>query len=116
MSLHGVCPIALTPFTDEGDVDLAGIDALAEHYLGSGANGLTVLGIMGEAHKLTDAERSAVAGRYLAATDGEVPVVVGCSAPATRVTIEKAREAEGLGAAAVMVAPPNNSKNLDLVF
>jgi 4-hydroxy-tetrahydrodipicolinate synthase len=116
MSLHGVCPIALTPFTDEGDVDLAGIDALAEHYLGSGTNGLTVLGIMGEAHKLTDAERSAVAGRYLAATDGEVPVVVGCSAPATRVTIEKAREAEGLGAAAVMVAPPNNSKNLDLVF
>ncbi len=116
MSLHGVCPITLTPFTDEGDVDFAGIDALAEHYLGSGADGLTVLGIMGEAHKLTDAERSAVAGRYLAATDGEVPVVVGCSAPATRVTIERAREAEGLGAAAVMVAPPNNSKNLDLVF
>jgi 4-hydroxy-tetrahydrodipicolinate synthase len=116
MSLHGVCPIALTPFTDGGAVDFAGIDALTEHYLASGADGLTVLGIMGEAHKLTDAERSAVAGRYLAATDGEVPVVVGCSAPATRVTVERAREAEGLGAAAVMVAPPNNIKNLDLVF
>lgn len=116
MSLHGVCPIALTPFTDEGDVDFAGIDDLAEHYLASGADGLTVLGIMGEAHKLSDAERSAVAGRYLAATDGEVPVVVGCSAPATRVTTERAREAEALGAAAVMVAPPNNLKNLDLVF
>jgi 4-hydroxy-tetrahydrodipicolinate synthase len=116
MSLHGVCPIALTPFTDEGDLDFAGIDALAEQYLASGADGLTVLGIMGEAHKLSDAERSAVAGRYLAATDGEVPVVVGCSAPATRVTTERAREAEALGAAAVMVAPPNNLKNLDLVF
>jgi 4-hydroxy-tetrahydrodipicolinate synthase len=71
MSLHGVLPIALTPFTDDGDVDLAGIDALAEHYLASGADGLTVLGIMGEAHKLADAERFAVASRYLAVTEGE---------------------------------------------
>jgi 4-hydroxy-tetrahydrodipicolinate synthase len=57
-----------------------------------------------------------VAERYVAATDGKIPVVVGCSAPATRVAIERAREAKGLGAAAVMVAPPNNQKNLDLVF
>jgi 4-hydroxy-tetrahydrodipicolinate synthase len=116
MSLQGVFPIALTPFTDGGDVDFAGIDALAEHYLASGVDGLTVLGIMGEAHKLTDAERFEVASRYLAVTEGEAPLVVGCSAPATRVAIERAREAEGLGAAAVMVAPPNNLKNLDLVF
>ena len=116
MSLHGVVPIALTPFTDGAEVDFAGIDALSGRYLASGADGLTVLGIMGEAHKLTDAERSAVAERYIAATGGEVPVIVGCSAPATRVAIERAREAEGFGAAAVMVAPPNNLKNLDLVF
>ena len=116
MSLRGVCPITLTPFTNTGDVDFAGIDALTERYLESGVDGLVVLGIMGEAHKLTDAERTAVAQRYVAATDGQVPVVVGCSAPGTRVAVERAREARGLGAAAVMVAPPNNSKNLDLVF
>ncbi len=116
MSLHGVCPITLTPFTSAGDVDFAGIDALTEHYVESGVDGLVALGIMGEAHKLTDAERTAVAERYVAATDGRVPVVIGCSAPATRVAVERAREAESLGAAAVMVAPPNNLKNLDLVF
>jgi 4-hydroxy-tetrahydrodipicolinate synthase len=116
MSLRGVCTIALTPFTDEGGVDFGGIDALADHYLESGVDGLVVLGIMGEAHKLTDAERSAVVERYVAAIDGRVPVVVGCSAPATRVVTERAREAEQSGAAAVMVAPPNNVKNLDLVF
>jgi 4-hydroxy-tetrahydrodipicolinate synthase len=116
MSLRGVCTIALTPFTDEGGVDFGGIDALADHYLESGVHGLVVLGIMGEAHKLTDAERSAVVERYVAAIDGRVPVVVGCSAPATRVVTERAREAEQSGAAAVMVAPPNNVKNLDLVF
>jgi 4-hydroxy-tetrahydrodipicolinate synthase len=114
--LYGVCTIALTPFTDEGEVDLAGIDSLAQRYLSAGVHGVTVLGIMGEAHKLSDRERSAVAGRYIAAAGGQVPVIVGCSAPATRLAVERSREAADLGAAAVMVAPPNNQKNLDLVY
>ena len=116
MILSGVCTIALTPFTDEGDVDLEGIDSLTELYLDSGVHGLVPLGIMGEAHKLSDAERGAVMQRYLSAAGGRVPVVVGCSAAATRVAVERAREAEAASAAAVMVAPPNNVGNLDLVF
>lgn len=115
-ALHGVCTITLTPFTDEEDVDLEGIDSLTVHYLDSGVHGLTILGIMGEAHKLSDAERSAVMRRYISASAGSVPVVVGCSAAATRVAIERASEAEDNGAAAVMIAPPNNVRNLDLVF
>ena len=116
MSLTGVCTITLTPFTEGGDVDLESIDSLAGLYLDSGVYGLTILGIMGEAHKLSDAERSMVVGRYIEAARDRVPVVVGCSAVATKVTVERAREAEAAGAAAIMVAPPNNVKNLDLVF
>ena len=116
MSLTGVCTITLTPFTEGGDVDLESIDSLAGLYLDSGVYGLTILGIMGEAHKLSDAERSMVVGRYIEAARGRVPVVVGCSAVATKVTVERAHEAETAGAAAIMVAPPNNVKNLDLVF
>ena len=116
MFLSGVCTITLTPFTEEGDVDLGGIDSLTELYLDSGVHGLTILGIMGEAHKLSDAERSTVMRHYVRAAGDRVPVVVGCSAAATKVTIEWAREAEESGAAAVMVAPPNHVRNLDLVF
>ena len=116
MSLSGVCTITLTPFTEEGEVDLGSIDSLTELYLDTGVHGLTILGIMGEAHKLSDAERSRVMERYIEAAGDRVPVVVGCSAAATKVTIERAREAEEAGAAAVMVAPPNNVRNLDLVF
>ena len=114
--LHGVCTIALTPFAENGDVDEEGIASLSSLYLDAGVHGVTVLGIMGEAHKLSDAERTNVMHGYLRAVGGRVPVVVGCSAPATCVAIERAREAEGAGAAAVMVAPPNNVRNLDLVF
>jgi 4-hydroxy-tetrahydrodipicolinate synthase len=116
MTLHGVCTIALTPFTDEGDLDEQSIRALAEYYLDAGVHSVTILGIMGEAHKLSDAERLAVAERYISAVGGLVPVVVGCSATATKVVVERARAAEEAGAAAVMVAPPNNQRNLELVF
>ena len=114
--LHGICTIALTPFTEGGEVDEEGIASLSSLYLDAGVHGVTVLGIMGEAHKLSDAERTSVMHGYLRAVDGRVPVVVGCSAPATRLAIEHAREAEEAGAAAIMVAPPNNVRNLDLVF
>ena len=116
MSLHGVCTIALTPFTAEGELDEESIDSLSGFYVDSGVHGVTILGIMGEAHKLSDAERCRVTERYISAVGGRVPVVVGCSAAATKVAAERASEAEEAGAAAVMVAPPNNQRNLDLVF
>lgn len=116
MTLHGVCTIALTPFTGEGDLDEESIDSLARFYLNSGVHGVTILGIMGEAHKLSDVERQAVTERYISAIGGRVPVVAGCSAVATRIVVERARAAEEAGAAAVMVAPPNNQRSLDLVF
>jgi 4-hydroxy-tetrahydrodipicolinate synthase len=116
MTLHGVCTIALTPFTGEGDLDEGSIGSLSEFYLDSGVHGITILGIMGEAHKLTDAERRAVTERYASAIRGRVPLVVGCSAVATRVVVERVQQAEEAGAAAVMVAPPNNQRSLDLVF
>jgi 4-hydroxy-tetrahydrodipicolinate synthase len=54
--------------------------------------------------------------RYVSAVGGRVPVVVGCSAVATKVVVDLARAAVEAGAAAIMVAPPNNQRSLDLVF
>ena len=116
MSLHCVCTIALTPFTEEGELDEVSIESLSDFYADAGVHGVTILGIMGEAHKLSDAERQVVTERYVSAIGGRVPVVAGCSAVATKVVVERARAAEDAGAAAVMVAPPNNQRNLDLVF
>lgn len=115
-ALAGVLPITLTPFADDGEVDEGSIDTLVEDYLGAGAHGLTILGIMGEAARLLDAEREVVLRRYVRATAGRVPVVVGVSARATRMSLDYARRAEDAGAAAVMLAAPEGTKNLELVF
>ena len=94
----GVYVIAVTPFTDAGLIDEASIDSLVEDYLGAGAHGLTILGIMGEAAKLLDDERERVLGRYVQATAGRVPVVAGVSARATHMALDYARRAEDAGA------------------
>ena len=79
-SARGVYIISVTPFDKRGAVDLDGTDRLIDFYAGSGANGLTILGMMGEAPKLAHEEAVAFAQRVIARA-GKLPVVVGVSAP-----------------------------------
>ena len=77
---------------------------------------LTILGIMGEAHKLLESERQRVLDIVMEQTAGRVPVVAGCTANSTHVAVHLAQNAEAAGAAAVMVAPPQNVKNEALLL
>lgn len=114
--LAGVINILATPFDAEGRVDEASLRRLVDFQLERGAVGLNVLGIMGEFHKLSDEERRRVTEVVIDQARGRVPVIVGCSHTGTQVALELARHAQDAGAAAVMVAPPTNLKNLDAVF
>jgi 4-hydroxy-tetrahydrodipicolinate synthase len=112
----GVFVIAVTPFTDDGRIDEASIDKAVEFYLEAGVAGMTILGMMGEAHKLTSDESRAVTARYLRRVDGRVPVVVGVSAPGTDPLLQFAREAMDAGAAGVMVAPVNTVRTEEQIY
>lgn len=113
---EGVFIIAATPFTDAGLVDEASIDRAVEFYLKKGVAGITILGMMGEAHKLTSDEGRAVMSRYLRRVAGRVPVVVGVSAPGTDPLLEFAREAMDMGAAGVMIAPVNTVRTEEQIY
>ena len=113
---HGVFVIAVTPFTDEGRVDESSIDRVVEFYLEKGVQGVTILGMMGEAHKLTSTESRRVMHRYLKRIDGRVPVVVGVSAPGTDPLVEFAEEAMAEGAAGLMLAPVSTLRTEDQVY
>jgi 4-hydroxy-tetrahydrodipicolinate synthase len=69
-----------------------------------------VLGVLGEADRLSDAERERVVGIAVEAAAGRLAVTVGVTHPSTRVAVERARAAEAAGAAAVMVSPPALSR------
>jgi len=107
----GVFTIAVTPFTPDGALDLDSVATMTEFYLERGATGLTLLGIMGEAPKLTQAESLSVVRRVAEVAAGAVPIVVGVSSPGFAAMAELAEGALASGAAGVMVAPPGSLRS-----
>lgn len=101
----GVFVIAVTPFKDDGALDHDSIDRMVDFYAEKGADGLTILGMMGEAPKLTHDESIEVTRRTMSRAGGR-PVVVGVSAPGLAAIGELTKAVMDLGAAGVMVAPP----------
>jgi 4-hydroxy-tetrahydrodipicolinate synthase len=102
---RGVYIISVTPFTDGGDIDWPSVDSLVEFYLGKGVSGVTILGMMGEAPKLSDTESSAFAKYFIERVAGRVPVVVGVSNAGIDNLVQLSKTAMDAGAAGVMVAP-----------
>jgi 4-hydroxy-tetrahydrodipicolinate synthase len=101
----GVFTISATPFTESGEIDWPSVDSLVAFYLQCGVAGLTILGMMGEAQKLSDEESAEFTRRYLRRVDGRVPVIVGVSNPGTENLVKLTRIAMDAGACGVMIAP-----------
>lgn len=112
----GVFVIAATPFKPDGELDFASIDTLVEFYLEKKVHGMTVLGMMGEAQKLTLPEALAVARRFIQRVAGRVPLVVGASGGGYAAVAELTSAVMDFGAAGVMVAPASGIKTDDGVY
>jgi 4-hydroxy-tetrahydrodipicolinate synthase len=104
--LRGVFNILATPFGEDGALDEDSLRRLVDATIGMGVDGITVLGVAGEAQKLLDGERWRVLEIVMEVNAGRVPIIAGASRNATDTTIAACREAEQTGAAGVMVAPP----------
>jgi len=109
----GVYVIAPTPFRPDGRVDDASIDRMTDFFLEAGVTGITVLGQLGEAPKMTHDESVAIVRRVTARA--HVPVVVGVSAPGFAAMRALAQDAMGAGAAGVMIAPPPTLRTDDAI-
>src|SRR4051794_35081049 len=106
----GVYIISATPFTDNGDLDLESTDSLVDFYLESGVNGMTILGVMGEAPKLSAEESVTFTERVLKRINGRIQVVVGVSSAGNRNLKRLTDKVMGPGAAGVMVSPMTGLK------
>jgi len=100
----GTFAIAPTPFHDDGRIDEKSIDRLTDFYADIGCDGVTVLGIMGEAPKLDGSEAEEVA-RCFVKRAKNMQVIVGVSAPGFAAMRSLARASMDAGAAGVMIAP-----------
>lgn len=111
----GTFAIAPTPFHDDGRIDERSIDRLTDFYAEVGCEGVTVLGIMGEAPKLDAAEAAQVAIRFVKRAKA-MQVIVGVSAPGFATMRSLARASMDAGAAGVMIASPPNLRTDDQII
>jgi len=102
----GIMPAIVTPFTDKGELDLAGMEANMKFYLDCGVTGVVVNGSTGEAAALTREERIKTIETAVRTVAGRGKVIAGAGAPTTGHAITFARDAEKAGADAVLVLTP----------
>lgn len=102
--ISGFYVVAQTTFTDSGALDLGSLDSLCDFYIRHGVKGFTVLGVSGEAFRLTVSESLSVAERYIARCEGR-PVIVGTSNASIAHLVDMTQRVMDMGAAGVMIAP-----------
>ena len=66
-ALHGCIPILVTPFADDGSLDLESLEREIDWVLAEGASGVACVAIASEGYKLTESERDAVIADHVSA-------------------------------------------------
>jgi 2-dehydro-3-deoxy-D-pentonate aldolase len=102
----GLMPAMVTPFDEQGEVDLAATEAVVERFIVAGVDGISPLGSTGESSHLNGDERKRFIEEVTRIVGGRVPLVVGVGAAGTREAVELARHAEGVGVDAVLIVSP----------
>ena len=102
----GSMPALITPFTEDGELDLDTLKKLVEWHVEQGTHGLVPVGTTGESPTLTHQEHRIVVEEVVKAAAGRVPVIAGAGSNATREGIGLIRHAQEVGANAALVVTP----------
>lgn len=105
-AVRGAINPTITPFKDDGDLDLEALKPLIDWQLERGTHAISVGGSTGEPTSQTVAERIAVMRAAVEAIGGRVPFVPGTGTALMDETLELTAEAQRLGAAAALVVTP----------
>ncbi|MFF1282176.1 4-hydroxy-tetrahydrodipicolinate synthase [Streptomyces sp. NPDC058299] len=100
----------ITPFTEEGALDLAGAQRLAVRLVAEGCDGLVLNGTTGESPTTTDDEKARLVAAVREAVGDRAALVAGVGTADTRHTVELARAAGEAGADGVLVVTPYYSR------
>lgn len=108
----GIWPVAPTPFTDDGAVDVDGMKRVIDCMIDQKVDGICILANFSEQFLLSDEERAVLTRTSLEHAAGRVPIIVTVSHFATQVVEARAREAAAMGAAMLMMMAPYHGASL----
>ena len=102
----------ITPFREDGSVDLAVLTELLERQIAAGTDGILTLGTTGEYPTMSHEEDASVVAHTIKVVNGRVPVIVGSGSNCTATQVEKSIEYQDMGAdALLLIAPYYNKAN-----
>ena len=104
-TLHGVLPVVQTPLTTGDAIDVAALHRQIDWAFETGADGI-VVALASEILRLSDERRKELAKLVCEHVAQRGYTIIGVGAESTAMAIEFARQAEELGATAVMAIPP----------
>lgn len=107
---NGSLTALLTPFRDDGTVDLAALERFIDWQIDQGTAGLIPAGTTGESPTLTHDEHALVVAHTVKISGGRVPVMAGAGSNSTHEAIGMARHAKAVGADALLVVAPYYNK------
>ncbi|MEO7348444.1 MAG: dihydrodipicolinate synthase family protein [Terrimesophilobacter sp.] len=102
----GYFPAVVTPFTESGELDTDTLHDLIAQYAARGMHGIAVNGTCGEWFSQSVDERKAVAETAVAAANGRMHVLIGCTTNTAENVQDLAHHALAAGADGVLVSPP----------
>lgn len=94
----------------QGAVDYVGLEALVQHQLAGGIQGLVSVGTTGESPTLSGTEHIEVIRKTVAMAQGKVPVFAGTGSNCTREAIALTQQAEAAGADGFLIVAPYYNK------
>ncbi|AUJ26627.1 MULTISPECIES: 4-hydroxy-tetrahydrodipicolinate synthase [Virgibacillus] len=110
MNFGKVLTAMVTPFDLNGNIDYTQTDALIEHLLQNGTEGLVIAGTTGESPTLTSEEKVSLFKHVVGQVNKRVPVIAGTGGNNTQASIDLTKEAERCGVDAVMLVAPYYNK------
>jgi 4-hydroxy-tetrahydrodipicolinate synthase len=100
----------ITPFTEDGALDVDGAQALATHLVDAGNDGLVINGTTGESPTTSDAEKELLLRAVVEAVGDRAHVVAGVGTNDTHHTVELVQKAEKAGVTGLLVVTPYYNK------
>lgn len=100
----------VTPMDNEGNVNYNVLGELLEFQLQNETDAIIVCGTTGESATLSEEEHNKVTKYAIEKVKGKVPVIVGTGSNNTKIAIEKSKNAQALGANALLVVTPYYNK------
>jgi 4-hydroxy-tetrahydrodipicolinate synthase len=108
--LGRVLTAIVTPFREDGAVDIDAFQRLARHLVDHGSDGIVVAGTTGESPNLSDAERLGLFRAAIDAVGADATVVAGTGTYSTAHSVHLSEQATELGVDALLVVTPYYNK------